>query len=136
MGDDDAVTLVSSLMNNQLQRGLSVLWDLGEKIHGGDGDGLDIAESIAWVLPQAQVCGVYSRPIGALEMIAVRVGSLVVGAAGVWPSGDYGAQVRKAGLVGAPCFLRPYNTASTKVSPLLTEAFVRTPEFQELLLAA
>jgi hypothetical protein len=123
-------------MDTQLRQGLAALWKLGEKIHGEGGDGRAVAEAIAWLLPQAQLCGVYSRPMGTLEMFAVRVGNAVVGQAGVWAAGDYGSQVRKAGLSPAPCYLRDHSTKAEKVSPILTESMARSPEFQELLLAA
>jgi hypothetical protein len=122
-------------MDNQLRQGLTALWKLGEQIHGED-DGRAIADAIAWLLPQAQLCAVYSRPMGTLEMFAVRVGSVVVGRAGVFPRGDYGAAVRKAGLVVAPCYLRDYAIAPAGISPLLSEALARAPQFQELMLAA
>lgn len=123
-------------MDTQLRQGLAALWKLGEKIHGECGDGRAVAESIAWILPQAQLCGVYSRPMGTLEMFAVRVGNVVVGQAGVWGVGDYGDQVRKVGLSVAPCYLRTHACKTEKVSPMLTEAMTRTPEFQELMVAA
>ncbi len=126
---------VSSLMRDNLRHGLTALWQAGEKIHG-EGDGRAVAEAIAWLLPQAEICAIYSRPIGALEMYAVRVGSWVVGAAGAWPMRDYPGQVRKAGLVGAPCLIRPYLVAKTQPSALLTESLSRMPCFQDLRLAA
>lgn len=123
-------------MDTQLRQGLAALWKLGEQVHGTEEDGRAIAEAIVWVLPQAQLYGVYSRPMGTLEMFAVRVGNAVVGHAGVWAVGDYGSQVQKAGLLPAPCYLRRHSTKAGAISPLLTEAMASTPGFQELLLAA
>jgi len=123
-------------MNKHFLHRLSSLWEIAEKIHGGGGDGKAIADSIAWLLPEAQVCAVYSRPMGVLEMFAVKVGGAIVGAAGAFPEREYPEMVKKFGLVQAPCLIRPYLIKAEAVSPLITETLSRASEFQELLEAA
>ncbi len=123
-------------MNQHFLSSLDSLWKTAEMVYGKDSNGKAIADSIAWLIPEARVCAVYSRPMDVLEMFAVRIGGAVVGAAGAWRERDYPEMVRKQGLVMAPCLLRPYLANLDKVSPLLTEAVSRTPEYQELVLAA
>lgn len=93
---------------NTAARELSRLWEIATQIRGDEEDYGDrrVAEAVAWALPGAEICGVHSRPIGALEFYAVRVGGMVVGGCGAWPVRDFPSQARKMGFVHAPCILR------------------------------
>lgn len=128
-------------MNADLKNGLSKLWltavKINSEITGSDSihDDRNVASSVAWLLPGAELCGVYSIPMDKLETYAVRIGNMVVGAAGVYPASEYAVEMRRQKMVMAPCRLRPARLSALP-SPTLTECLSRTPCLQELPMAA
>jgi len=128
-------------MNADLKNGLAKLWSTAVKINSEIAetdsihDDRNVASSVAWLLPGAELCAVYSIPMDKLEMFAVRIGNLVVGSAGVHHSSEYASEIRRQKIVLAPCRIRPARL-TVLPSSTLTECLSRTPCLQELPMAA
>lgn len=128
-------------MNNNLQSGLLSLWKTATKIteqienNSRSDDDKTTATAVAWVLPGAELFGLYSIPMDKIEMYVVRLGNFVVGSAGIHPISEYPPAARHQKLVAAPCRLRPVRPLSAP-SSTLAECLSRTPCLQELDIAA
>lgn len=110
---------------------------IAEKVEEGTSmfDDRATATSLAWVLPTAELCALYSIPMDKLEAYVIRVGNIIVGSAGAYCESEYLVSARHQKLVVAPCRLRKVRL-SVPPSPVLTECLSRTRCVQELALAA
>jgi hypothetical protein len=129
-------------MEKSPKQQLEKLWKTASSAYAGFAESAssndtdrNVASTLSWILPTSQVCAVYSIPMGALEMFALRVGNWIVGSPGAFPASEFADQVRRQGFVPAPCRVKDFH-APLHPQAILTECLSGSKEFQEFDLVA